>query len=100
MALGQPPDSNVHPMTLAPLAKVDKPARPPHVILLSDLITRLQGIEKLEALVVAWSVRDEDDFIRIGANCLGNASSTHFLASRVAGQILNGETTFRDAPHE
>lgn len=78
---------------------VEKPARPAHVIVLADLITRLTDVTELDALVVCWSYPEGDEgSSRIGCQTLGAAADTHLLASRFCSLVLAGQLNERNLP--
>lgn len=83
------------------LHKAEKPARPPHVIVLADVMRRLSSVPKLDALVVLWAIPAEElGTDRVGSAGVGNDTTMHFLASRFCHRVISGEIQKGPVPQD
>lgn len=89
------------PPEVTQLRKADKPARPPHVIVLADVMRRLSSVPKVDALVVLWAIPSEEQGTDIvGSAGVGNDTTMHFLASRFCHRVMAGEIQKGPVPRE
>jgi hypothetical protein len=102
MALSEAPKNFLRINEMSEIRQLAKPARPAHVITLSDTIRKLQDVPELRGLVVLWAYEDPDDatVLKLGSHCLGTDPMNHFLASRYAAQVLIGAVDREPAPSD